>query len=210
MATQMPSSVFTQGGSLAAYLLKNRTLITAVNNIANVNTTQNISIHNKTTMAPTTTVNNEDTRVFSVILVIMYIPFLFVAAIGNITVIVVRMKKFMQHGLSAYKQLICHLSIADIIYAAAIPLDIYQRVNNKHWIENNTVCKVLTTTLSASLTASLSILTLMAFERYQGISNPLAHRWSTKKVPRFYISVSTIRNLTVTLRSPFTKSMLVN
>jgi len=182
MATQTPSSIFTQGGSLAAFVLKNGTLITAANNMTNANKTHTSSMSSSTIIAPTKTVDKEDTRIFSIILIAMYIPFLLVAAIGNITVIVVRLKKFMQHGLSAYKQLICHLSIADIIYAAAIPLDIYQRVNKKHWIENNAVCKVLTTTLSASLTASLSILTLMAFERYQGISNPLAHRWSTKKV----------------------------
>eukprot|EP00112_Aurelia_sp_Birch-Aquarium-sp1_P006260 Seg1693.16 transcript_id=Seg1693.16/GoldUCD/mRNA.D3Y31 product="P2Y purinoceptor 6" protein_id=Seg1693.16/GoldUCD/D3Y31 len=119
---------------------------------------------------------------FSVVLVTMYIPFLLVAGIGNLLVILVRVKRFKQSGLSAYKQMICHLSLADIIYATAIPLDIYQRLKGKHWITNSGVCKLLRTTQSASLTASVCILTAMALERFQGISNPLAHHWSTKKL----------------------------
>lgn len=136
---------------------------------------------NSTTVAPTAGTNNELT-IFSIVLIIMYIPFLLVAALGNFAVIVVRLKKFRQSGLSAYKQLICHLSVADMIYATAIPLDIYYRVNRKHWIQHKSVCQLLTTTQSASLTASVCILTAMALERFQGISSPLVHHWSTKKV----------------------------
>ena len=119
MATHMPSKVFTQGGSLATYAIDNGTLLTPANNIANVN---------KTTIS-----------VFSIILIVIHLPFFLVAAIGNITVIVVRLKKFVHQRLSAYKQLICHLSVATVLYAAAIPLDIYYRINKKHWIQNTIV-----------------------------------------------------------------------
>eukprot|EP00795_Rhopilema_esculentum_P015375 gene15375-6609_t len=117
-----------------------------------------------------------------VVLITMYIPFLLVAAFGNLLVILVRVRKFKSHGLSAYKQLICHLSVADIVCAMAIPLDIYLKINKKDWLQHSHTCKFIQTSLSASLTASICILTAMAFERYQGISNPLAHHWSTKKV----------------------------
>ena len=126
---------------------------------------------------------------FSIVLVTMYIPFLLVAGIGNLLVILVRVKRFKQSGLSAYKQMICHLSLADIIYATAIPLDIYQRLKGKHWITSSGVCKLLRTTQSASLTASVCILTAMALERFQGISNPLAHHWSTKKVSQILSAI---------------------
>jgi len=182
MSIQLPFNISTQGPSLASFAVNNGTLTTAVNNITYTNKTRILSVDNQTTIAPTQNVAREDMSVFSIILVVIYIPFFLVAVIGNITVIVVRLKKSMHHRLSAYKQLICHLSLADLLYVTAIPLAIYQRVNSKDWIQNRIVCKLLLTTQSASTTASASILAAMAFERYQGISNPLAHRWSTKKV----------------------------
>lgn len=147
---------------------------------------------NSTATAAATGASDELTA-FSIVLLVMYVPFLLVAAVGNIMVIIVRLKKFKQSGLSAYKQLICHLSLADIIYATAIPLDMYFRLNNKHWIENRMVCKVIMTSQSAALTASVCILTVMAFERFQGISNPLAHHWSTKKVANAFIFSKNLR-----------------
>ena len=179
MASKMPTTTTVPSKPLAmAYVFYNGTLMKMVQNKENGSSPN----YTSSTTAPSGTVNNNGMTVFSIILIAMYIPFLLVAAFGNITVIIVRLKKFKQSGLSAYKQLICHLSLADIIYATAIPLDIYQRISKQHWIEHSSVCKILTTTQSASLTASVCILTTMAFERFQGISNPLAHRWSTKKV----------------------------
>ena len=181
MSTQIPSNIVTQSPSLAPYASNNRTLITALYNMSNFtkpNTT-------------TTPVKSEETDIRNVVFIVMHTLIFLLGAFGNITVIVVRLKKFMQHGLSAYKQLICHLSVADIIWATDLPMDIYRRINKKDWIQNTIVCKLLKTTQSASLTASIYILTVMAFERYQGISNPLAHRWSTKKVLNFYKIVST-------------------
>ena len=178
----------TQSALLTAYVLNNGTQMNFTNNMTNGGTVGTGSLTSNTTIAPTTPTASNEMRAISIILIIMYIPCLLVAAFGNITVIQVRLRKFRQSGLSAYKQLICHLSLADIIYATAIPLDIYLRIEKKHWIEHTSVCKILTTTQSASLTASVCILTLMAFERFQGISNPLAHHWSTKKV----LSITTI------------------
>ena len=166
----MSSKVVTQNASVSL----NGILTTTLYNIANVTNTN-------TTTAP---VKSEGTDARDIIFIVIHILFFLLAAIGNITVVVVRLKRFMQHGLSAYKQLICHLSVADIIWATDLPLDIYKRIIKKDWIQNTIVCKLLKTTQSASLTASICILTVMAFERYQGISNPLAHRWSTKKVFR--------------------------
>ena len=169
---------------LTAYLLENATTGHYYQAMSKGSTLRVSTATNSTTAAPST---GTGLTVFSIVLIVMYIPFLVVAALGNMTVIVVRLKSFRQRGLSAYKQLICHLSLADIIYATAIPLDIYLKINNKHWLQHSFTCKILTTTQSASLTASVCILTAMAFERFQGISNPLAHHWSTKKV---YYSLS--------------------
>ena len=165
-----------------ANAIDNRTLLTAAINTTDTNMTQMPYMKNKTIIAPTQNGNSEDAEVFNIILIVIHMLFFLLAAFGNITVIVVRLKKFMQRGLSAYKQLICQLSAVDLIFATALPFDIYMRSNKKDWIRNRIVCKLLKTIQSASLTASVGILTVMAFERYQGISNPLAHRWFTKKV----------------------------
>ena len=185
----MSATTPTQGALLTAYVLTNGTQVNFINNVTSGGTPGTGSIASNTTFAPITPAANNELRAISIILIIMYIPFLLVAAFGNATVIIVRLRKFKQSGLSAYKQLICHLSLADIIYSTAIPLDIYLRIKKKHWIEHTSVCKILTTTQSASLTASVCILTVMAFERFQGISNPLAHHWSTKKVRNITVIV---------------------
>ena len=192
MATQMLSDILTQSTSLIAYAVDNRTLITAAYNATNANTTLTPYMDNGTTIVPVQYARNEETDIRNIVLIVMYTLFFLLAVFGNITVIVVRLKKLKQHGLSAYKQLICHLSLADIIWATDLPFDIYKRINKKDLIQNTIVCKLLKTTQSASLTASISILTVMAFNRYKGISNPFRHRWTTKKVFSLYATVSSL------------------
>jgi len=169
----MPPSVITQNTTVSF----NGTLITALHNMTNITKTN------------TTLAKSEGTNAHDIVVIVIHIFLFLLAALGNITLIVVRLKTFMQHGLSAYKQLICHLSVADIIFATAVPLDIYSRINKKDLIQNTIVCKFLKTTQSASLTASISIMTVMALERYQGISNPLSHRWTTKKVFLLFVAI---------------------
>ena len=119
---------------------------------------------------------------FDIAIIAMCIPCFIVAVLGNLLVILVRAKKLRQTGLSAYKLMICHLSLADIIYSTAIPLDIYTKINQASWIESTAVCKIVSTSQSASLTASICIMTAMAFERFQGVSDPMRHHWSNKQV----------------------------
>eukprot|EP00794_Sanderia_malayensis_P014022 gene14022-15481_t len=134
------------------------------------------------TVKPGLTPPETSVSTFAVIIIVICIPCFIAAVIGNLFVIIVRLKALKRVGLSAYKLLICHLSIADIIYSTAIAIDIHDKLNSKRWIQHRTTCKLLLTTQSASLTASIVIMTAMAFERFQGVSDPLRHHWSTKKL----------------------------
>ncbi len=147
----------------------------------------NKTLTNSTTNTTTKPAGQNKTSLsaFEIIILCICIPCFIAAVLGNSLVILVRLKALKRVGLSAYKMLICHLSFADIIYSTAIPLDIYSKIHKKSWLQDDWICKTLTTTQSASLTASIGIMTAMALERFQGVSHPLRHHWSRKKVRHF-------------------------
>ena len=113
-------------------------------------------------------------------LIVIYIISFILAITGNLIVILVRV--YHRRTNSAYKLLICHLALSDIIYPTAIPFQLAVMFGHDVWPLEVVSCKLIKTTHSAAFTASIGIMTVLAAERFQGTRDPLRHRWSSRKV----------------------------
>lgn len=135
-----------------------------------------------------TTILNDDSRNDDDADEVMNYPIiavLFVSVIigisGNLTIVIVRIFKQLQRkNTTAYTFLVCQLAIADLIFAFTMTFDIYIYIK-KEWVFGVGVCRFVKVIQSASLTTTIGFLTVMAYERFCGISKPLQHRWSIRK-----------------------------
>lgn len=110
----------------------------------------------------------------------------FVSAIigmsGNLIIVIVRIfKQVQRRNTTAYTFLIGQLAIADFVFAFTICFDINSYLNNDLWPLSVSSCRFVKLIQSASLTTTVGFLTIMAYERYCGISHPLKHHWSIKR-----------------------------
>ena len=116
-----------------------------------------------------------------IIIVVCFLS-LFVGMSGNLIIVIVRIfKQVQRRNTTAYTFLIGQLAIADFVFAFTICFDINSYLNNGLWTFNVSSCRFIKLIQSASLTTTVGFLTIMAYERYCGISRPLKHHWSIKR-----------------------------
>jgi len=161
------------------------TLTPFLNSLLPFNTTsilRNITLHdNRTSNASDGSIVEQDIAVTKYIIIVVCFISAVIGLSGNLTIVIVRIFKQVQRGnTTAYTFLICQLAIADFIFAFTICFDIHVYLHNDQWTLGVGSCKFIKLIQSASLTTTVGFLTIMAYERYCGISRPLKHRWSIK------------------------------
>lgn len=108
---------------------------------------------------------------------------------GNFIIVIVRIFKQLQRkNTTAYTFLVSQLAIADLLFAFTIIFALHEHLHLK-WVFGAQGCRLIKVTQSVSLTTTVGFLTVMAYERYRGISKPLQHRWSIKKTSFIVIGI---------------------
>ncbi|XP_043836619.1 neuropeptide Y receptor type 6-like [Dromiciops gliroides] len=105
------------------------------------------------------------------ILLTAYIIVIFVGLFGNLSLIIIIIKK-QREAKNVTNILIANLSLSDILMCImCIPFTVVYTLMD-YWIFGNVMCKLTSYAQSVSITVSIFSLVLIAVERYQLIVNP--------------------------------------
>ena len=152
--------------------------------------TDTIGNHTNTTLSPVCPLPPDKIAFTKVIIIVMCFVSALIGMSGNLTIVIVRIfKQVQRRNTTAYTFLICQLAISDFVFAFTICFDIISYLNNSLWILGVGSCRFIKLIQSASLTTTVGFLTIMAYERYCGISQPLKHHWSIKRAAIITLSL---------------------
>ncbi|XP_066917063.1 LOW QUALITY PROTEIN: neuropeptide Y receptor type 1-like [Clytia hemisphaerica] len=144
-------------------------------NVTHGNQTNNTSDADGCPVAP------DEFEFTKIIIIVVCVISAIIGLSGNLTIVVVRIfKQIQRRNTTAYTFLICQLAIADFVFAFTIGFDINVYFQHGLWTFSVGSCRFIKLIQSASLTTTVGFLTVMAYERYCGISRPLQHHWSIK------------------------------
>lgn len=100
----------------------------------------------------------------------------------NLAILFVRsLKMYQRRRMSAYQFCVCQLAIADLLAAITTAFDIHVFFHGNLWHFGVLACKLIKTFQSIGFSTSGMIMTIMAYERYQGIINPICHRLNFRR-----------------------------
>ena len=122
---------------------------------------------------------NYDTNRITAAVTIVHIIVGTLSVVGNGLVILVAVRSYRK--MNQFKWLIVHLAFCDLLFALLILMDLPQWISGK-WIYGRVLCKVIPPFLLLSGLAAEGSIIVIACERYRGINNPLAKRWSIKHI----------------------------
>lgn len=132
----------------------------------------------------------EASEVGEIVILVTLILSIVVGLSGNLLIVIVRLLKQIQRkNTTAYTFFISQLAIADMAFAFTLVFDAASKFNSERWILNLFMCKFIKILQSTSLATTALFLTLMAYERYCGISKPLHHHWSIRKSTMLVIAI---------------------
>ena len=106
----------------------------------------------------------------------IYVLSIVLSWVGNSLVIVVSYLN--RQSLSPCRILMAHLAITNLLFSFRLPFQIRLEVNGYVWEWGAFYCKIMHGFSSASLLASIETVTVIAIERYRGISRPYARKWT--------------------------------
>ena len=128
----------------------------------------------------------------------IYILSIILSWIGNSLVILVSLLN--RQSLSPCRILMAHLAVTNLLFSIRLPFQIRLEVNGYVWEWGRFYCKVMHGFNSASLLASIETVTVIAIERYRGISKPYASKWSHKNI---IISIFIVWGIALLTYSPY-------
>ena len=114
-----------------------------------------------------------------IIIGVIYPITLFLGVLGNSSFLYVVFRIQRMHTIT--NLYLAHLAFSDIVYIAITAGGLIYTfrsspVRYDTWVETTAGCNLLVVPLYTTYIASIFIVTLVTFERYQGIVHPLAHR----------------------------------
>jgi len=137
---------------------------------------------NFSNILPNTTSSSTDTAATTVlndkqkVRIFIYVLSIILSWIGNSLVILVSYLN--RQSLSSCRILMAHLAITNLLFSVRLPFQIRIELNHGAWEWGVWYCKVMHGFSSASLLASIETVTVIAIERYRGISKPYAPKWT--------------------------------
>ncbi|XP_065054293.1 neuropeptide Y receptor type 6-like [Rhopilema esculentum] len=146
--------------------------VTPLNETTN-NTLHSSQIYTTSSVNGTVIGNSSTTQSLSTISTIrisIYAVSLFFGLAGNSLVIITSILQRKQ--LSRSRFLIAHLSFTDIIFTLRLPLQFKLELENNWWDYGTAWCKIFHGVNSMSMLASIGTMTVIAVERYRGITKP--------------------------------------
>ena len=142
--------------------------------------------------AATTTVLNDKQKVR----IFIYVLSIVVSWIGNSLVIIVSFLN--RQSLSPCRILMAHLAAINLLFSFRLPFQIRLELNGGVWEWGVFYCKIMHGFSSASLLASIETVTVIAIERYRGISMPYSRKWTKTHIIISMILVWLIALITYT------------
>lgn len=125
--------------------------------------------------------------------VILVIIFSVLGILGNLHVIVVRVK-YWNH--SPHYQLIVGLSTADLLFSMACLVNIsFEHYSPCAWIYGVLMCKTLQTLMELSLYVDLGFILIISIERYMGIVHPFTQQRFSKLRTRQMILINIVTSV---------------
>ncbi len=110
----------------------------------------------------------------------IYVISIVLSWIGNSLVIAVSILK--RHSLTPCRILMAHLAVTNLLFSIRLPSQIRLEINGYVWEHGPFMCKVFYGFNSASLLASIATVTVIAIERYRGLSKPHSTKWTKRQI----------------------------
>eukprot|EP00794_Sanderia_malayensis_P014027 gene14027-15486_t len=128
----------------------------------------------------------------------IYVISIVLSWIGNSLVIAVSVLK--RHSLTPCRILMAHLAVTNLLFTIRLPSQIRLELNGYVWEHGLFMCKVFYGFNSATLLASIETVTVIAIERYRGISKPYSSKWTKKNI---LVSVFIVWTIALITYSPY-------
>ncbi len=97
----------------------------------------------------------------------IYAVCLFLGIAGNLVVVVTSLR---QNKITCCHVLLAHLSVTDLIFCLRLPFQIQLELNGYQWQYGAIACKIFQYINSTAMLASIGTMTVIAVERYRGIT----------------------------------------
>lgn len=161
-------------------------------NFTTISTNASLAITSADVAATTTTLLNDKQKVR----IFIYVLSIVVSWIGNSLVIMVSFLN--RQSLSPCRILMAHLAAINLLFSFRLPFQIRHELNGGIWEWGVFYCKIMHGFSSASLLASIETVTVIAIERYRGISKPYSRKWTKTHIIISMILVWLIALITYT------------
>ncbi len=135
----------------------------------------------------------------------IYVLSIVLSWLGNSLVLAVSIMK--RNSLTPCRILMAHLAVTNLLFSIRLPSQIRLELNGYVWEHGLFMCKVFYGFNSASLFASIITVTVIAIERYRGISRPHGRKWTRTDV---LISVVIVWMIAVGTYSPYMVYLQMN
>lgn len=126
----------------------------------------------------------------------IYVLSIVLSWLGNSLVIMVSFMK--RRTLSPCRLLMAHLAVTNLLFSFRLPFQIQLELSGYVWEWGVLYCKTMHGFSSASLFVSFETVTVIAIERYRGISRPHARKWTKANILLSIVLVWVIALLTYT------------
>ena len=135
---------------------------------------------NNSTQTPSVAETNSPLNSKQKIRIAIYIISIVLSWTGNSLVILVSILK--RRTLSPCRILMGHLAVTNLLFSIRLPSQIRLETNGYVWEHGLFMCKVFNGFNSASLLASIQTVTVIAVERYRGLSKPHSRKWTKTEI----------------------------
>lgn len=161
--------------------------------LVNASSSCNVTVNNQSSSISTASTALNDKQK---IRVAIYVLSIVLSWFGNSLVILVSF--YSRRTLSPCRILMAHLAVTNLLFSIRLPFQIRLELNGYVWEWGVFYCKVMHGFNSASLLASIETVTVIAIERYRGISKPYARKWTKANIMLSIVLVWLVALLTYT------------
>eukprot|EP00794_Sanderia_malayensis_P012100 gene12100-13350_t len=143
----------------------------------------NVTLVNNSTNGTFTHAQEKPLSTFSMIRIIIYIIAFIISVLGNGSVLLVTLKRYCsKERISAFKLLLTHLAFVDLLFAFNAFILIPNEIHSEEANDAVPLCAFKKYFRQTPFMAAIGTITIIAIERYLGITSSISRKWTHKRV----------------------------